>query len=274
MKESHGKFCMLLKGRTALITGAARGIGRATALVMAGEGADVGVVDLLPEVEQTSRQIREMGRRSAWAVLDIAEPVQVRDGVERIRTELGEVEVLVNNAGIVANIARLVKMDHAAWQREIAVNLGGAFNMIKEVIGPMVKNKWGRIINISSGAATGGLNRQSAYAASKAGLLGLTKTVTLEHARDGITCNAILFGLIHTELVEMMPEEIKEGARAVIPAGRFGKMEEAASLIAFLASELAAYINGAEIDLDGGMRLNVGSLGSRKEARELGSGKS
>lgn len=269
MDQCHGRFCMLLKGRTVLITGAARGIGRATALVMAGEGADVGVVDVLPEVEETSRQIGERGRRSVWAVFDIADPVQVSSGVERIRNELGDIDVLVNNAGIVANIARLVKMDHAAWQREIAVNLGGAFNMIKEVVAPMAKKGWGRIINISSGAATGGLNRQSAYAASKAGLLGLTKTVTLEHARDGITCNAILFGLIHTELVEMMPDEIKEAARSVIPAQRFGRMEEAASLIAFLASDLAAYINGAEIDLDGGMRLNVGSLGSRKEARSL-----
>jgi NAD(P)-dependent dehydrogenase (short-subunit alcohol dehydrogenase family) len=259
---------MLLKGKTALITGAARGIGRTTALIMAEEGADVGVIDILPEVEATAQEIIKRKRCSSWALADISDPVQVHEAVEKIRGELGDIQVLVNNAGIVTNIARLVKMEHAAWRREIDVNLSGPFNLIKEVIGPMVEKQWGRIINISSGAATGGLKRQVAYAASKAGILGLTKTVALEHAKDGITCNAILFGMIQTELVSMMPEEIKEGVLAMIPAQRFGRMEEAAYLITFLASDLAAYINGADIDLDGGMRLNVGSLGSRREAKE------
>ncbi|MFW6113323.1 MAG: SDR family NAD(P)-dependent oxidoreductase [Actinomycetota bacterium] len=268
MEEDKGSFYGLLRDRTVLITGAARGVGRATARIMAEEGADIGVIDILPEVEETSKAIADAGGRSAWAAADIADPEQVHAAVESVRGELGDIEVLVNNAGIVTNIARLVKMDHGAWQREIAVNLGGPFNLIKEVIGPMVEKGWGRIINISSGAATGGLKRQVAYAASKAGILGLTKTITLEHAENGITCNAIMFGMIHTELVSMMPEEIKEGAKALIPAQRFGKMEEAGYLITFLASDLAAYINGAEIDLDGGMRLNVGSLGSRREARE------
>jgi NAD(P)-dependent dehydrogenase (short-subunit alcohol dehydrogenase family) len=268
MEQAGSVFNELLKGKMVLITGAARGVGRVAARIMAEEGAEVGVIDVLPEVEETARNISGTGNRCAWAVADIADPDQVHQAVEKIRKDLGDIEVLVNNAGIVTNIARLVKMEHEAWQREISVNLSGAFNMIKEVVGPMVERKWGRIINISSGAATGGLRRQVAYAASKAGLLGLTKTITLEHARDGITCNAILFGLIHTELVSMMPEEIRDGAMAMIPAQRLGKMEEAAYLISFLASDLAAYINGAEIDLDGGMRLNVGSLGSRKEARE------
>jgi len=273
MGEYQGEFSRLLREKTVLVTGAARGIGRVTARIMAAEGADVGVIDILPEVESTAESIEEMGGRSAWALADISDPEQVHAAVEKIRRELGDVDVLVNNAGIVTNIARLIKMNHDAWQREIAVNLGGAFNLIKEVINPMVDKGWGRIINISSGAATGGLKRQAAYAASKAGILGLTKTITLEHAENGITCNAVLFGLIHTELVDMMPEEIKEGARALIPAQRFGKMEEAAYLITFLASDLAAYINGAEIDLDGGMRLNVGSLGSRREAKERSSKK-
>ena len=260
---------MLLEGRVALITGAARGIGKASALVLAREGAHVGVADIAPEVEQTAREVAGLGRASAFALFDVADPAQVSEGVGKIRDELGDIQILVNNAGVVANIARITKMTHEAWQREIAINLSGAFNLIKEVIGPMIEKKWGRIINISSGAALGGLHKQVGYAASKAGLLGLTKTVTLEHARDGVTCNAILPGLIGTERVHMMPAEIRDRAVATIPARRMGQTEEVGHLIAFLASDRAGYINGAEIRLDGGMGLNVGTLGSRKELKEM-----
>ncbi|UCD79233.1 MAG: SDR family oxidoreductase [Desulfobacterales bacterium] len=262
---------MLLKGKVALITGAARGIGRATAMIMAGEGADVGLVDILPEVDATAGQIREKGRRSAAAIFDIADPEQVQLGMRKIRKELGDIDILVNNAGIVNNIAPLVKMTHEAWSREIAVNLSGAFNMIKAVIGPMIEKKWGRIINFSSLGATGGLHFQIGYASSKAGLLGLTKTVALEHAGDGITCNAVVPGLIGTELVHQMPEEIKKSVLTNIPARRFGKMEEVSHLVAFLASDRAGYINGEEIHIDGGMRLNVSTLGSRKALKDRGS---
>jgi len=260
---------MLLEGKVVLITGAARGIGRTTALIMADEGADVGVVDILPEVEATAREIERRGRCSTAVIFDISDPVQVHDGVQKIRQELGDPNVLVNNAGIVNNIARLTRMTQEAWEREISVNLTGTFNMIREVIGPMIEKKWGRIINFSSIGASGGLHKQIGYAASKAGLLGLTKTVTLEHARDGITCNVILPGLIGTELVLQMPQEIKNNALSLIPARRFGKKEEAGHLVAFLASDGAGYINGAEIPIDGGMRLNVSPLGSRRELREM-----
>ena len=259
---------MLLEGKIVLLTGAARGIGRTSARILAGEGADVGLVDILPEVDATAGQVRDMGRRAAVAAFDIADPDQVRRGVGKIQQELGSIDVLVNNAGIVNNIAPLVKMTHAAWSREIDVNLTGAFNMIKAVIGPMIEKKWGRIINFSSLGATGGLHYQAGYAASKAGLLGLTKTVALEHARDGITCNAVVPGLIGTELVHRMPEEIKQGALVSIPARRLGDMEEVAHLVAFLASDRAGYINGEEIHIDGGMRLNVSTLGSRKEVKD------
>lgn len=260
---------MLLDGKVVLITGAARGIGRATALIMADDGADVGVVDILPEVENTALEIRGKGRSSAAAVFDISDPAQISEGIRTITSKLGDVNVLVNNAGIVANIAGLTEMTHEAWQKEISVNLTGAFNMIKEVIGPMISDRWGRIVNVSSLGATGGLYKQSAYAASKAGLLGLTKTVTIEYGRHGITSNAILPGLIGTELVNRLPEEIRNGVIPLIPALRIGKMEEVAHLISFLASDRAGYINGAEISIDGGMRLNVGTLGSRKELRKV-----
>jgi NAD(P)-dependent dehydrogenase (short-subunit alcohol dehydrogenase family) len=134
----------------------------------------------------------------------------------------------------------------------------------------MMEKKWGRIINISSLAATGGLHKQAGYAASKAGLIGLTKTVALEHARDGITCNAILPGLIETELVGKMPEQIKTAALPFIPARRLGSMEEVGHLVAFLASDRAGFINGVEIPIDGGMGLNVTTLGSRREIKEMG----
>jgi len=250
---------MLHKDKVVLITGAARGIGKVSALTLAGEGADVAVVDILPEVEETAREIEKLGRRSTSAVFDISDVVQVKKGIGKIKQNLGEIDVLVNNAGIVTNIAPLTKMAHDAWQHEIAVNLSGAFNMIKEIIEHMKEQKWGRIINISSGAATGGLHKQIGYAASKAGILGLTKTVTLEHARDGITCNAVLPGLIGTELVSMIPAEIRDAANRIIPARRIGEMKEVAYLISFLASEKSAYINGAEIPIDGGITLNTRS---------------
>lgn len=260
---------MLLKGKVVLITGAARGIGRSTALILAEEGADVGVIDILSEVEHTAQAVDIQGRNSAFAVCDISDPAQVGSGVAKIVRALGTIDILVNNAGIVNNIAPLTKMTQAAWEREIAVNLTGAFNMIKAVIEPMIRNKWGRIINVSSLGATGGLHHQAGYAASKAGLLGLTKTVTLEHARDGITCNVILPGLIGTEMVKQMPTEIRQTTLPMIPGRRFGKMEEVGHLVAFLASDKAAYINGAEIFIDGGMRLNVSTLGSRRELKTL-----
>lgn len=259
---------MLLEGKVALITGAARGIGRAAALVLAEEGAAVGVADRAPGIEETAAAVTALGRRSVAAIFDVTDPVAVARGVEEIRSRLGEVEVLVNNAGIVDNIAPLRRMSHDAWQREIDVNLTGAFNLVQAVVGPMVDRKWGRIVNVSSMAAMGGLHNQAAYAASKAGLLGLTQTVTLEFARHGITCNAILPGLIGTENVLGMPAEIRDTVVATVPARRLGEPREVAQLIAFLASERSAFVNGAAIPIDGGLGLNTLSLGSRKEVAE------
>lgn len=258
---------MLLAGKTALITGAARGIGKSCAQLLASEGAAVGLADILPAVEETAAELREGGGRAEAAVFDIGDAAGAAAGVEKLRTALGGIDILVNNAGIVNNIAPLAKMSREAWDRELNTNLSGAFTMIGLVIGDMTAKGWGRIINISSVGATGGLHRQIGYAASKAGLLGLTKTVTLEHGRDGVTCNAILPGMVATENVLAMPTEIQEKLLVITPAGRFGKVEEVAHLVAFLASERAGYINGAEINIDGGSRLNSVSLGSRKANR-------
>ena len=251
---------MSLNGKAAVVTGAARGIGRAIALVLAEHGADVGVNDILTDVAETARTIESMGRRSAAAVFDIADPEQVRQGVEALRGLLGDIDILVNCAAIVHNISPLSDMPHANWNRDLAVNLTGAFNMTQAVVGPMIERRSGRIVNISSVAATGGWRNQSGYAASKAGLLGLTQTTTLECARHGVTCNAVLPGLIATELVQMMPEEMMQRAVAATPAHRVGDMREVAELVAFLVSDRAGFINGAIIHIDGGGHLNTASL--------------
>ncbi len=257
---------MLLEGKTVLLTGAARGIGRATAHLLAAEGARLALADVDPSVEETARAVVGTGAAALAVIVDIADSAQVEVAVATVRERFGPVDVLVNNAGIVDNIAPLDKMEDAAWEKELSVNLTGAFKLIRLVVGDMAESGWGRIVNVSSIGANG-IHRQAAYAATKAGLLGLTKTVTKEFAAAGVTCNAILPGMIDTENVMAMPGEIRETFIAATPAGRFGAMEEVARLIAFLASDHAGFINGAEIHIDGGLRLGTGSLASRKANR-------
>jgi NAD(P)-dependent dehydrogenase (short-subunit alcohol dehydrogenase family) len=256
---------MGLDGRIALVSGAARGIGRAIALALASDGTDVGLIDIDAGAEETAAAVRGLHRRSCVVRADVSSAEEIAAGVATIVAELGSVDLLVNNAGIVNNIAPFAKMKQAAWEREIGVNLTGAFNLARAVIGPMAERGFGRIVNISSVAARGGLFNQAGYSATKAGLLGLTHTIALEYARFGVTCNAVLPGLIGTENVLGMPAEIREQAVAQTPARRLGRPEEIARLVAFLCGEDAGFINGAEIDISGGGHLNTMVLGSRKE---------
>jgi NAD(P)-dependent dehydrogenase (short-subunit alcohol dehydrogenase family) len=256
---------MGLDGRIALVSGAARGIGRAIALALASDGADVGRSDIDAGAEETAAAVRGLHRRSCVVRADVSSAEEIAAGVATIVAELGSVDLLVNNAGIVNNIAPFAKMKQAAWEREIGVNLTGAFNLARAVIGPMAERGFGRIVNISSVAARGGLFNQAGYSATKAGLLGLTHTIALEYARFGVTCNAVLPGLIGTENVLGMPAEIREQAVAQTPARRLGRPEEMGRLVAFLCGEDAGFINGAEIDISGGGHLNTMVLGSRKE---------
>jgi len=246
----------MLKGKVAFVTGACRGIGRAIALELARQGADMVAADILQEVGNTCDTIRAMGRRSVAVVMDVSIPEQVQSGFKEATEQLGPIDILVNNAGLVANISPLLGMKKEAWDHEIKVDLSGMFYCVQEVLGPMIERKWGRIINISSMAATQGLAFQAAYSASKAGVLGLTKVIALEHAKDGITCNAVLPGLIGTEQVLAMPREILERAVELNPSGRIGEPEDIAKLVAFLSSEDANYINGVDIHVDGGGKLN------------------
>lgn len=277
---------MALAGRVALVTGAARGIGRSIATALAEKGVKLGLADYhwekfsgekyysLPkrfsdeqEDIPTYEAINRKGGEAMMIEMDVSSYDEVRKGLNSVAEKLGTVDILVNNAGIVANLSLIGQMSPESWDREIRVNLYGAFHCIREAIAGMVKKKWGRIINISSGSAYGA-HMQGAYAASKAGLLGLTKTVTIEYARYGITCNAILPGLIETPLVKKMPAEIKERAIQQVPARHLGQEQDIAQLVTFLASEEAAYINGVEIPVSGGMHLSTLSLTRKGSAGE------
>ena len=242
--------------KVALVTGAARGLGYAIALALQASGARVVLADVSPKVTEAAETLGAAGA----VQMDVAHYPTVETALTDINERYGPPDILVNNAGITTNIARTDRMEPAAWEQELAVNLNGPFYLTRLVLPSMKKKGWGRIINISSTAATGGLNRQPGYAASKAGLLGFTCTVALEFAGYGITCNAVLPGLIQTEKVGELPSDIREAAIERIPAGRTGKPEEVAALVAFLASPVAGYINGAAIPIDGGASLNQVSL--------------
>jgi NAD(P)-dependent dehydrogenase (short-subunit alcohol dehydrogenase family) len=257
---------MTLEGKVALVTGAARGIGRACAEALARAGADLALLDLHDPAE-TAEHVTGMGRRAVAATGDIANVEDVRRAVQSFRRALGPILCLVNNAGIVDNIAPVARMTPEAWQREVAVNLTGAFLVTQAALPDMLAHRWGRIVTISSVAARGGLFHQAAYAASKSGLLGLTHTTALECARHGVTANAVLPGMIATPKVTAMPPPILEHVTAMTPARRLGRPEEVGALVAFLCSEEAGFINGAEIDIDGGGRLNPLVLGSQKDIR-------
>jgi len=265
-----------LSGQTILVTGAGGGIGRAIAERLASEGAALGLLDLNDSVEATADAARAVAQAQAadtggapapiaTARVDVADAVAVQAGVAALRAALGPASGLVNNAGLTANVAPIDRMRDEAWARELAVNLTGPFLMIRAVLPDMLAARHGRIVNIASVAARGGLYRQAGYSASKSGLLGLTRNVTLEYADQGITCNAVLPGLIETPAVAQMPPAITDYALSLTPARRLGQPAEIAALVAFLCAEESAYLNGAEIDVDGGGRLCPMVLGSVRE---------
>jgi len=260
-----------LAGRVALVTGAARGIGRAIAIGLAEAGADVIVADLRlepfrgesyfrlrkrwsgdDEAIPTADAIAGLGRRVATVAVDVADPAAVSRAVEEGAHAVGPIDVLVNNAGIVNNIASIAEMEPAAWEHELRVNLGGAFHCVRAVAPGMAERGYGRVINISSIAARMPSLGQPAYAASKAGLLAFTQSVAQEFGRRGVTCNAVLPGLIATPLVLSMPAHLREGIAAQCPVGRVGRPEEIAALVAFLASPAAGFITATAIPCDGG----------------------
>jgi 3-oxoacyl-[acyl-carrier protein] reductase len=242
--------------RVALITGAARGIGKAIALELARPGMVIYLNDVVlgEDADLTRSQVEARGAQARLLEFNVADAAAVQAGIEGIVKESGRLDILVNNAGINRDNI-IVRMKEAEWDLVLEVNLKGAFNCTRAVTKPMLKQRWGRIINISSVVGVMGNPGQANYVASKAGLIGLTKTVARELASRNITVNAVAPGFIQTEMTESLPQNVKDAMLAQIPLSRFGTPEEVAFAVAFLASDAAAYITGQVIHINGGMLM-------------------
>ena len=245
---------MQLKGRTALVTGASRGIGRAIAVALADEGADVAVNYVSSEglAKEVVEQIQKRGRRAILAQADVADYPDTYRMAQEILKEFGHLDILINNAGVNSD-KTFVKMDHASWRKVLAINLDGVFNCTKVFIEPMIKQGWGRVVNITSVIGQIGNFGQANYAASKAGVAALTKSLAKELASKGITINAVAPGFIETEMVVGIPEKVQQKLLSQIPMGRFGKAEEVSRACVYLCSSDGDYITGAELSINGGL---------------------
>jgi 3-oxoacyl-[acyl-carrier protein] reductase len=247
---------MRLKDKVAVVTGSSRGIGKAIALKLAKEGATIVInYPFAGEAENAQEvvgEIEALGGKAIAIEADVTDMDQVKDMVKATTKELGSLDILINNAGITRDTV-LMRMKESDWDAVLTVNLKGAFNATKAVTRTMMKQKSGRIINMSSVIGLVGNTGQANYAASKAGLIGFTKSVAKELATRGITVNAIAPGFIKTAMTDELPENVVEEMIAAIPMKEFGEVEDIANLVAFLASDEARYITGEVIRVDGGM---------------------
>jgi 3-oxoacyl-[acyl-carrier protein] reductase len=271
-----------LSGRVALVTGGSRGLGRADALTLARAGADVVIADIQVEsettdeeaerygplaqvaraqglvyTEATAKEILEMGRRAAVVKCDVTDRGQVDATVARTVDEFGSVDILVNNAGTLDHVAQFGDQSGELWERDLRVNLTGAFNCAQAVWPHMKQRGWGRIVNMASVAGTLGGFGQASYSSTKAGLLGLTKSLALEGARHGITANAIVPGIIGTEVFSFGSPEMNDRMIKRTAMRRVGEPQDVANAIAFLCSDLAGYITGVGLNVSGGIELFV-----------------
>jgi 3-oxoacyl-[acyl-carrier protein] reductase len=245
---------MELKGKVALITGGSRGIGKAICETLAKMGASIVIADIdLETAQKTAEEIKNNFSIETLPIkVDVTNPESVQEGIKKILDTFGTIDILVNNAGITKD-SLILRMKDEDWHQVLQVNLYGVFNCTKEVAKIMIKKKSGKIVNISSVIGLIGNIGQANYAASKAGIIGFTKSIAKELASRGINVNAIAPGFIQTEMTEKLPDQIKKDILEKIPFKRFGKPSEVASVVGFLVSEASSYITGQVIVTDGGM---------------------
>lgn len=244
---------MIFKDKVALITGGAQGIGKAICLRLAKEGADIAVVDInLDTAQATAREIESLGRKSIALKVNVSNFAETEKMVEDAVASLGGLHILVNNAGITRD-KLLLRMTEEEWDAVINVNLKSAFNCTKAAVKVMSKNRYGRIVNIASIVGIIGNAGQANYSASKAGMIGLTKTVAREFASRNITCNAVAPGFIDTAMTQAMNDVARNALISQIPLSRLGTADDVADGVVFLASDAASYITGHVLSINGGM---------------------
>jgi len=246
---------MKLEGRVALVTGASQGIGHACALALAREGASVAVAARNREkLDAVVAQIAGAGGKAAAFVMDVADEEQIKSGIKLALGQFGKIDILVNNAGITRD-QLVMRMKRADWDAVLSTNLTSSYLCVQQVIGSMLKQRWGRIISIASIFGQMGQAGQANYAASKAGLIGLTMAIAREVASRNITSNAVAPGFIETNMTAVLSEEFKQNAVKQIPLGRVGTPEDVAHAVVFLASDDASYITGQVLNVNGGMLM-------------------
>jgi len=246
---------MEFKEQVALVTGSARGIGRAIAEALARKGVALAIADVnLDEAKATSADLAKNGVKTMALRIDVSNSREVITAFEEILKEFGRLDILVNNAGITRD-SLLLRMKEEDWDAVIDVNLKGVFLCAKEAVKAMAKQRYGRIVNIASVVAFMGNPGQANYSASKAGIVGLTKTLAKEYASRGITANAVAPGFITTAMTDALPENVKEEMKKAIPMARFGTIEDVANAVVFLASPSSGYITGQVIHVNGGMYM-------------------
>ena len=247
---------MIERGRVAIVTGGGRGIGRAVAVRLAEEGASVAISYRkdAAAAEEAAAAVRAAGVECEIFKGDVASPEDVQALFKGVGGAFGRVDILINNAGITRDNIML-RMKEEEFDDVLRTNLGGTYLCTRAALRPMVRARWGRIVNVSSVVGLVGNAGQANYAASKAGIIGFTKSVAREVAQRGITANAIAPGYVETELTGSLPEDVKDRIRDQVPLGRFGEAEEVAEVVAFLAGEGAGYVTGQTIAVDGGMTM-------------------
>ncbi len=246
---------MSLTGKIALVTGAAQGIGREIALALASDGADVAICDVnLEAAQKTASEIETKGKKSLAIKANVASSADVSAMLEQVIEKFGRIDILVNNAGITRD-GLILRMKDEDWDLVLSINLKGAFLCTKSALKYMTKQRAGTVINIASIVGAMGNAGQANYVASKAGLIGLTKTIAREYANRGITANAVAPGFIETAMTQALPENVRQELAKQIPMGKLGTPEDVANAVRFLASPWASYISGQVIHVNGGMYM-------------------